>query len=71
MSIWRHQAIGKESNAIVLMAAEETDGVVEGEEAGMTALRCSTSAVCRGCCSATASRSWRAQRGCRDERSIF
>jgi hypothetical protein len=31
----RHKAIGKESNAIALIAAEETDGVVEGEEAGM------------------------------------
>jgi hypothetical protein len=33
--VWRHQAIGKESNAIALVAAEETDGVVDGEEAGM------------------------------------
>jgi hypothetical protein len=35
VSAWCHQAIGKESNAISLMAAEETDGVVEGAEAGM------------------------------------
>jgi hypothetical protein len=35
VTVWRHQAIGKESHAIALMAAEETDGVVEGGEAGM------------------------------------
>jgi hypothetical protein len=35
VSVWHHQTIGKKSNAIVLMVAEKTDGVVEGEEAGM------------------------------------
>jgi hypothetical protein len=32
-----HRASGKESNAIALMTAEDTDGVVGGEEAGMDA----------------------------------
>jgi hypothetical protein len=32
---WRHSGYGKESNAIALMAAEEANGVVVDEEAGM------------------------------------
>jgi len=31
----QHRAIGKESNRLALMAAEDTDGVVGGDEAGM------------------------------------
>jgi hypothetical protein len=31
----RHMATGKESNALALMTAEDTDGVVDGDEAGI------------------------------------
>jgi hypothetical protein len=31
----RHQAIGKESNDLALMAAEDTDGVIDGARVGM------------------------------------
>jgi hypothetical protein len=33
----QHQASGKESNRVALASAEDTDGVVDGEEAGMDA----------------------------------
>jgi hypothetical protein len=35
VSVWRYQAIGKESNALALMSAEDTDGTVDGEGAGV------------------------------------
>jgi hypothetical protein len=35
--VLRHVAIGKESNAIALQAAEETDGAIGGREAGIDA----------------------------------
>jgi hypothetical protein len=37
VTVLRHVAIGKESNAIALLAAEETDGAIGGREAGIDA----------------------------------
>jgi hypothetical protein len=37
VTVLRHVAIGKESNAIALQAAEETDGAIGGREAGIDA----------------------------------
>jgi hypothetical protein len=35
VTVLRHKAIGKETNRLALAAAEETDGVIEGAEAGL------------------------------------
>jgi hypothetical protein len=52
--VLRHKATGKETNRLALADAEDTDGVVGGEDAGMDAAQVLDVGTWRMCCDVTA-----------------